>query len=592
MLPPPGLGWSASDIVAAIKLIKQVIDGFREVKGAKAQYKESYLFLETLHDNLQLICTYYKKTAGDPQSDALDQQLELIKIACKRFTDFLERHLHLHPNSESKIKRAWHTVKWSIVHEEVEKLKMQVSETLISLQLWLQFEMSSKVDRFSERVDGNFERIEDRMKNNFDVIQARQKGWEDLLGGVASEWREDFKHGNQQTYSATRALDDKVQQQGQTLVDMLEQQNLLIQRFEGMMSTVEEDLRERRQQAADAETAAVNAKQEEKLQIQKRALLRIKNSSQLAVECVTTTVEGIKDTPDKSLAHVGPLITNLERSLKAIGISSIIRVMLRELTKFGKKVEHEGKVAGETVRDGAVLAHTDVRVKVDGFFKRRSASTSGTSPRASAELSGESADFGRTRSSPTPSLGHLSPASASVTEPPPLPDDVIMWLRPNPHQRVTVPRDLSPHSKTLTPRGSISSVPLAVRSPPPPGSRPKIRHSTSRQSESTRPRRPPPPPPTAPPRLQNAPVSPEATEPRLPVDNAELSNILNARRRDLEGIPREPRKSIDGAKNETNALPSSPEDDAQSKKLPPARVEKPAHLRAQSTGYLRTTRVQ
>lgn len=135
-----GLGWSVGDIIAAMKIVKQLVDGFNDAKGAQAQFKESYMFLKALHSNLEMIVKYKEHSSNDPYLDVLDQHIEVIRTACTNFTTFLRKHLHLHPTSTSRVRKAWDTVKWTMVNGEVEKLRAQLSDTLLTLELWLEFE--------------------------------------------------------------------------------------------------------------------------------------------------------------------------------------------------------------------------------------------------------------------------------------------------------------------------------------------------------------------------------------------------------------------------------------------------------------------
>lgn len=46
-------GWSASDIVAAIKLLMNVADALKDIDGAKSQYQQDSSYLKELANVLQ-----------------------------------------------------------------------------------------------------------------------------------------------------------------------------------------------------------------------------------------------------------------------------------------------------------------------------------------------------------------------------------------------------------------------------------------------------------------------------------------------------------------------------------------------------------
>lgn len=133
---------SFSDIAAAISVVKQVLEGFSETKGARKKFAESYNFLKAFKVNLELISDYLK-ASSQGSCDAVNDQLEVVRTVYEKFANYLERKYGLRATASSKLRTALHTVQWALneLHDEVQKMRQALSETLLTLQMWLQFEL-------------------------------------------------------------------------------------------------------------------------------------------------------------------------------------------------------------------------------------------------------------------------------------------------------------------------------------------------------------------------------------------------------------------------------------------------------------------
>lgn len=293
------------------------------------------------------------------------------------------------------------------------------------------------------------------MHQNLAIILALHKQWESLAGEAASQWREDATRQHDQVQDNLTGLDKKVEEHGKALTQMHEHNDVFIQRMEAMMDAVENGYLAR-QSDANAEVPELQAKREEKIQTQKHVLMKLKRSSRDAAHFVNVTVRDIKQS-DKSINSVGPLITHLEQTLKAISVSSWVARILHELARVGRRIERTGKETSETIRDHAISTSKGFQTKADAIF-RRSPISEASNARKQDDV--RNVDEQRRRAGSSPDFAS-APERAPLTLPA-TPWITTTWSRARGHLQRGFPttagqRPISPRSATTG--GSSPSPP-------------------------------------------------------------------------------------------------------------------------------------
>ena len=143
-------GWSAGDVLLAIKVIKHIHDAFYSAQNAKTQYRDALQFLQALEANLHLVHSYLQKSLpqrDDESAVAIERSLGLVRREWERFYDFLKRKYDLSDDAvemrRGKFKRVFHTMDWGLreLGEKVGEMRRALTEALNVLGLYLAYEM-------------------------------------------------------------------------------------------------------------------------------------------------------------------------------------------------------------------------------------------------------------------------------------------------------------------------------------------------------------------------------------------------------------------------------------------------------------------
>ena len=124
----PGLGWSASDIVLAVRVITKVCIAFRDAGGAQEQYASTAAFLDAFARTLQRINAYAETvslaTDGKELSADMASQMKLVFAEYIKFDAYLKK---VEPglSSASFASRTVARARWAIkeINAKVDALK-------------------------------------------------------------------------------------------------------------------------------------------------------------------------------------------------------------------------------------------------------------------------------------------------------------------------------------------------------------------------------------------------------------------------------------------------------------------------------------
>jgi hypothetical protein len=137
----PLFGWSAGDIVISIKILKEIGAAFRSVDGAKFQYAETSLWLESFASSLERVKDYLSANPDAKYTAQISQQVSTIDNAYALLEKYLQRYDKGLSSSQpaNAVVAAVKKVKWALkeLKGEVEKLKLAVTGPLLKINLLL-----------------------------------------------------------------------------------------------------------------------------------------------------------------------------------------------------------------------------------------------------------------------------------------------------------------------------------------------------------------------------------------------------------------------------------------------------------------------
>jgi hypothetical protein len=153
----PGLGWSASDVVLAVKVITKVCCAFRDAGGANEQYASTAAFLDAFACTLQRISAYAETaslpTNGQEVSADLAAQAKLVYLEYSKFDMYLKK---VEPglSSASFASRIVARTKWAIkeISQKVDALKKAVIIPMMFVTPLLAVETLSELKDIKSRL--------------------------------------------------------------------------------------------------------------------------------------------------------------------------------------------------------------------------------------------------------------------------------------------------------------------------------------------------------------------------------------------------------------------------------------------------------
>ncbi len=125
---PPGLGWSVSDLVLAIKVIYKVSGAIRDADGAEQQYASTAAFLDAFGRTIERIKEYIESDQDDAfHGPDLVVQMNLVHAEYMKFDAYLKTY---EPglSSVSFARRVAAKTKWAVreLNQRVAELKKAV----------------------------------------------------------------------------------------------------------------------------------------------------------------------------------------------------------------------------------------------------------------------------------------------------------------------------------------------------------------------------------------------------------------------------------------------------------------------------------
>ena len=153
----PGLGWSASDIVLAVKVITKVCIAFRDAGGAQEQYASTAAFLDAFARTLQRINTHAETislaTDGKELSADMISQMKLVYVEYVKFDTYLKK---VEPglSSASFASRIVARAKWAMkeINAKVDALKKAVITPMMFVTPLLAVETLSELRDIKSRL--------------------------------------------------------------------------------------------------------------------------------------------------------------------------------------------------------------------------------------------------------------------------------------------------------------------------------------------------------------------------------------------------------------------------------------------------------
>jgi Mg2+ and Co2+ transporter CorA len=134
-------GWSAGDIVSAIKLITEIVNALDEAQGVVDEYRSTTYFLTSLTRTIAVFSELETNQLPDALKTELSSQLYHIKIHIEAFLSEISQYRKLinplqYKNKLSNVrsKLSWHFK----VEERVRKLQNAICKNLQILEILLQ----------------------------------------------------------------------------------------------------------------------------------------------------------------------------------------------------------------------------------------------------------------------------------------------------------------------------------------------------------------------------------------------------------------------------------------------------------------------
>lgn len=307
-------GFSAGDIVVAIKIIWHIIKAFDTAKGAPKKYAISHGFLRQLLPVLQRIQAQVDGTKDKDVRQDYEDTSQNIFAAYSHFEHYLEKKHGLSSKEPSRVDRALSTISWALneLHEKVQKLRSEVSESMQPYQTLMLQEISSKISNLeldmqtSSQQDGDrFEEI----KAMFTEVQKQTKLLHDTTVdyqvGLAEEQR-DMQNTNtaaiRDDLKEIKVLQQKSMNEAKADVEALnERERELLQRQEELLALMTEQRDQARDQAEADKWAQLEAKSQQEKEASQQAHQHVTQNFQQTNQALQN-VAGL--TENDKLQHV------------------------------------------------------------------------------------------------------------------------------------------------------------------------------------------------------------------------------------------------------------------------------------------------
>ena len=189
----PGLGWSASDLVLAVKVIHKVCSAFRNAGGANEQYDSTVAFLDAFARTLERISQYIQSISfskdGTGLSDDLTAQMKLIYTEYKNFDEYLKK---VEPglSSASFASRITARAKWAIkeINQKVEGLKKAVISPMMFVAPLLAVEVLRELKELRSQLPASSASQEAALRENRALILQANSDLAHLRSNLESYW--------------------------------------------------------------------------------------------------------------------------------------------------------------------------------------------------------------------------------------------------------------------------------------------------------------------------------------------------------------------------------------------------------------------
>jgi hypothetical protein len=134
-------GWSAGDIVAALKLLYKTGSALKDLGGASSNFQDIYSFLQTLSQTLEHL-NALQATPFDPDlSKNLREQCDQIRVPLAKFLADVERRFEpaLGLNSQNnRILTAPRKIQWALLtSKKIKRLQDRITVPMAAIGLIL-----------------------------------------------------------------------------------------------------------------------------------------------------------------------------------------------------------------------------------------------------------------------------------------------------------------------------------------------------------------------------------------------------------------------------------------------------------------------
>jgi len=134
-------GWSAGDIVAALKLLHQIGSALRDSSGASSNFQDTLSFLQTLSRTLEHLNVLQAAGLDSDVADNLREQCDQIRVPLATFLNDVGARFEssLGVKSErNKIIAAPRKIQWALsTSKKVKRLQQQIAVPMASVGIML-----------------------------------------------------------------------------------------------------------------------------------------------------------------------------------------------------------------------------------------------------------------------------------------------------------------------------------------------------------------------------------------------------------------------------------------------------------------------
>jgi len=132
-------GWSAGDIVAALRLLNKVRIALTDSGGAACDYQEQTVFLQTVSITLNHLDALQHEPLDPDICDNLRQHCELIRPSLRRFLSTADRSFEASlgaATAKSKLLSTPRRLQWALsTSKEVRSLRSKIGSSLSAIQV-------------------------------------------------------------------------------------------------------------------------------------------------------------------------------------------------------------------------------------------------------------------------------------------------------------------------------------------------------------------------------------------------------------------------------------------------------------------------